>query len=144
VHDPAAAMFGGVGGHAGLFSNANDLAVMMQLFLNNGTYAGKRYISEQTVKEFIKCQFCKEGNRRAIGFDRPELSGKGGPTCDCVSYLSFGHTGFTGTMAWADPENGLVYIFLSNRVYPDAENNKLAKMNVRTDVQQVIYDAIKK
>jgi beta-N-acetylhexosaminidase len=144
VHDPAAAMFGGVGGHAGLFSNANDLAVMMQLFLNNGTYAGKRYISEETVKEFIKCQFCKEGNRRAIGFDRPEQSGKGGPTCDCVSYLSFGHTGFTGTMAWADPENGLVYIFLSNRVYPDAENNKLAKMNVRTDVQQVIYDAIKK
>jgi len=144
VHDPSAAMFGGVGGHAGLFSNANDLAVMMQMFLNRGEYGGERFISAATMDEFIKCQFCKEGNRRGIGFDKPEPAGKGGPTCDCVSYLSFGHTGFTGTMAWADPENGVVYIFLSNRVYPDAENNKLLKMNVRTDVQQVIYDAIQK
>jgi len=142
VHDQSAAMFGGVGGHAGLFSNANDLAVMMQMFLNRGKYGGERFISTSTIDEFIKCQFCKEGNRRGIGFDKPEPAGKGGPTCDCVSYLSFGHTGFTGTMAWADPENGVVYIFLSNRVYPDAENNKLLKMNVRTDVQQVIYDAI--
>ncbi len=142
VHDPAAAMFGGVGGHAGLFSNANDLAVMMQMYLNMGQYGGQRFIGEETMKEFIKCQFCKEGNRRAIGFDKPEPDGKGGPTCDCVSYLSFGHTGFTGTMAWADPESDLVYIFLSNRVYPDANNNKLLNMNVRTDVQQVIYDAI--
>jgi CubicO group peptidase (beta-lactamase class C family) len=142
VHDPAAAMFGGVGGHAGLFSNANDLAVMMQMYLNMGQYGGQRFIGEETMKEFIKCQFCKEGNRRAIGFDKPEPGGKGGPTCDCVSYLSFGHTGFTGTMAWADPESDLVYIFLSNRVYPDANNNKLLNMNVRTDVQQVIYDAI--
>lgn len=144
VHDPSAAMFGGVGGHAGLFSNANDLAVMMQMFLNRGEYGGERFISAATMDEFIKCQFCKEGNRRGIGFDKPEPAGKGGPTCDCVSYLSFGHTGFTGTMAWADPENGVVYIFLSNRVYPDAENQKLLKMNVRTDVQQVIYDAIQK
>ncbi|MCF8258110.1 MAG: serine hydrolase, partial [Flavobacteriales bacterium] len=142
VHDPSAAMFGGVGGHAGLFSNANDLAVMMQMFLNKGVYGGERFIKAATVDEFIRCQFCKEGNRRGIGFDRPVSDGKGGPTCDCVSYLSFGHTGFTGTMAWADPESGIVYIFLSNRVYPDAENNKLLKMNVRTDVQQVIYDAI--
>lgn len=142
VHDPAAAMFGGVGGHAGLFSNANDLAVMMQMFLNRGEYGGDRFISAATVDEFIKCQFCKEGNRRGIGFDKPEPEGKGGPTCDCVSYLSFGHTGFTGTMAWADPDNGIVYIFLSNRVYPDAENQKLLQMNVRTEVQQAIYDAI--
>jgi beta-N-acetylhexosaminidase len=144
VHDQAAAIFGGVGGHAGLFSNANDLAVMMQMFLNKGEYGGQRFITTETVDEFIKCQFCKEGNRRAIGFDKPEPGGKGGPTCECVSYLSFGHTGFTGTMAWADPDNGLVYIFLSNRVYPDADNNKLLQMNVRTDVQQAIYDAILK
>ena len=141
VHDQGAAMLGGVGGHAGLFSNANDLAVMMQLFLNEGQYGGQRYISEKTVKEFTKCQFCKNGNRRGIGFDKPEPSG-GGPTCECVSMLSFGHTGFTGTMAWADPEKDIVYIFLSNRVYPDAENSKLLKMDVRTKIQQVIYDAI--
>lgn len=144
VHDPASAMFGGVAGQAGLFSNANDLAVMMQMFLNYGEYGGQRFISKETMSEFIKCQFCKEGNRRAIGFDKPEPEGKGGPTCDCVSYLSFGHTGFTGTMAWADPDHGVVYIFLSNRVYPDATTNKLANMNTRTDVQRVIYDAIMK
>ncbi|MCF8278086.1 MAG: serine hydrolase [Flavobacteriales bacterium] len=141
VHDPGAAMLGGVGGHAGLFSDANDLAVMMQLFLNKGTYGGKRYISEKTVNEFTKCQFCKSGNRRGIGFDKPEPSG-GGPTCECVSMLSFGHTGFTGTMAWADPDKNIVYIFLSNRVYPDADNSKLLKMDVRTKIQQVIYDSI--
>jgi beta-glucosidase-like glycosyl hydrolase/CubicO group peptidase (beta-lactamase class C family) len=144
VHDPGAAMLGGVGGHAGLFSNASDLAVMMQLFLNEGEYGGKRYISSETIKEFIKCQFCKNGNRRGIGFDKPEPNGNGGPTCDCVSYLSFGHTGFTGTIAWADPEQDIVYIFLSNRVYPDADNTKLLKMDVRTNIQQVIYDAIAK
>jgi len=142
VHDPGAAMMGGVGGHAGLFSNATDLAVMMQMFLNNGSYGGKKYITSETIREFTKCQFCKKGNRRGIGFDKPEPDGHGGPTCDCVSYLSFGHTGFTGTMAWADPKNGIVYIFLSNRVYPDAENWKLVKMNVRTNIQEVIYDAI--
>ncbi|MCB9185512.1 MAG: serine hydrolase [Flavobacteriales bacterium] len=143
VHDPGAAMLGGVGGHAGLFSNANDLAVIMQLFLNEGEYGGKRYLWQETIKEFTKCQFCKNGVRRGIGFDKPEPDGNGGPTCDCVSYLSFGHTGFTGTMAWADPEKGIVYIFLSNRVYPNADNNKLLKMDVRTKIQQVIYDALK-
>ena len=142
VHDPGAAMMGGVGGHAGVFSNANDLAVLMQLFLNEGKYGGLRYMFPETVKEFIKCQFCKDGNRRGIGFDKPESDGNGGPTCDCVSLLSFGHTGFTGTMAWADPEQDIVYIFLSNRVYPDAENKKLLRMDVRTNIQQVIYDAI--
>jgi len=142
VHDPGAAMLGGVGGHAGLFSNANDLAVIMQLFLNEGEYGGKRYLWQETIKEFTKCQFCKNGVRRGIGFDKPEPDGNGGPTCDCVSYLSFGHTGFTGTMAWADPEKDIVYIFLSNRVYPDADNTKLLKMDVRTNIQQVIYDSL--
>lgn len=142
VHDQGAAMLGGVGGHAGLFSNANDLAVMMQMFLNEGEYGGQRYISAKTVNEFTKCQYCKNGNRRGLGFDKPEPSGKGGSTCECVSMLSFGHTGFTGTMAWADPEKDIVYIFLSNRVYPDAENTKLLKMDVRTNIQQVIYDSL--
>lgn len=142
VHDPGAAMMGGVGGHAGLFSDANDLAVLMQMFLNEGEYGGERYITAETIKEFTKCQFCKNGVRRGIGFDKPEPNGKGGPTCECVSMLSFGHTGFTGTMAWADPEKKIVYIFLSNRVYPDAENTKLLKMDVRTKIQQAIYDSL--
>ncbi len=114
----------------------------MQMLLNKGEYGGKRYISDSTLTEFIKCQYCKKGNRRGIGFDKPEPSGDGGPTCNCVSYLSFGHTGFTGTMAWADPEKQIVYVFLSNRVYPDAENTKLLKMDVRTRIQEVIYNSI--
>ncbi len=145
VHDPGAAMMGGVGGHAGVFSDANDLAKLMQMYLNGGTYGGVRYIKDTTLREYTKCQFCYQGkdNRRGAGFDKPFLQGYGGPTCDGISQKSFGHTGFTGTMAWADPDKQIVYIFLSNRVYPNAENKKLLKMNIRTDIQQVIYDAIK-
>jgi beta-N-acetylhexosaminidase len=143
VHDQGAAMLGGVGGHAGIFSDANDVAVMMQMFLNKGEYGGVRYIDSATISECTKCQYCKD-NRRAIGFDKPELNhDKESPVCSCVSYLSFGHTGFTGTLAWADPENQLVYIFLSNRVYPDADENKLAKSGIRTKIQEIIYDAVK-
>ncbi len=143
VHDPGAAMQGGVGGHAGLFSNANDLAKLMQLYLNMGEYGAERYISEATLKEFTKCQFCANGNRRGLGFDKPEQNGKSGPTCDCVSYLSFGHSGFTGTYAWSDPDKQVVYIFLSNRVYPDAENKKLIDMNIRTKVQEAVYEVVR-
>jgi beta-glucosidase-like glycosyl hydrolase/CubicO group peptidase (beta-lactamase class C family) len=143
VHDPGAAMLGGVGGHAGLFSNANDLAKLMQMYLNGGSYGGDQYIKDTTLKEFTKCQFCiDDENRRAAGFDKPVMDGGGGPTCNCVSYLSFGHSGFTGTIAWVDPEKEIVYVFLSNRIYPSAENRKLIKMNIRTDIQQVIYDAV--
>jgi beta-N-acetylhexosaminidase len=143
VHDPGAAMLGGVGGHAGLFSNANDLAVMMQLFMNYGEYGGKRYIDSAVVKEFTKCQYCKD-NRRAIGFDKPEMNpDKDSPVCGCVSYLSFGHSGFTGTLAWADPGKELVYIFLSNRIHPSTEENKLAKSGIRTKIQEVVYDVVK-
>ncbi len=143
VHDPGAAMLGGVGGHAGLFSNANDLAKLMQMYLNYGSYGGVEYIQDTTLKEFTKCQYCVDDeNRRGAGFDKPVRDGEGGPTCNCVSYLSFGHSGFTGTIAWADPEQEIVYIFLSNRIYPDAENKKLLHMNIRTDIQEVIYNAI--
>lgn len=144
VHDPGAAMKGGVAGHAGLFSNANDLAMIMQMLVNGGTYGGTRYLSEKVVKEFTKCQFCSTsgtGNRRGLGWDKP-VRGKGGPTCECVSYASFGHTGFTGTMAWADPESKIVYVFLSNRVFPDATTNKLASMGIRTRIQEVIHGAV--
>ncbi|OFY87340.1 MAG: hypothetical protein A3F72_17210 [Bacteroidetes bacterium RIFCSPLOWO2_12_FULL_35_15] len=144
VHDQGAAMLGGVGGHAGLFSDANDLAVLMQMYLNKGEYGGVRYIDTATISECTKCQYCKD-NRRAIGFDKPEMNPeKDSPVCSCVSYLSFGHAGFTGTLAWADPENQLVYIFLSNRVYPDADDNKLAKSGIRSKIQEVIYSTLKK
>lgn len=146
VHDPGAAMLGGVGGHAGIFSNANDLAKLMQMYLNGGTYGDVRYIQDSTLKEYTKCQYCYEEkeNRRAAGFDKPFLQGFGGPTSDGISQESFGHSGFTGTMAWADPTEDIVYVFLSNRIYPSAENSKLLKMDIRTNIQQVIYDAIKK
>jgi beta-glucosidase-like glycosyl hydrolase/CubicO group peptidase (beta-lactamase class C family) len=143
VHDPGAAMLGGVGGHAGLFSNANDLAVLMQLFMNKGEYGGVDYFDSATVNEFTRCQYCKD-NRRGIGFDKPEMNpDKDSPVCGCVSYLSFGHAGFTGTLAWADPSNQLVYIFLSNRVCPSAKDNKLAKSGIRTKIQEVMYEVLK-
>jgi len=141
VHDPGSAMLGGVAGHAGLFSNANDLAKMMQMLLNWGEYGGKRYLTEHTVKEFTDCQYC-EDNRRGAGFDKPVKDGGPGPTCECVSFDSFGHSGFTGTLAWADPEEEIVYIFLSNRVYPDASNKKLIEMDIRTDIMEAIYAAL--
>jgi beta-glucosidase-like glycosyl hydrolase/CubicO group peptidase (beta-lactamase class C family) len=146
VHDPGSAMLGGVGGHAGIFSNANDLAKLMQMYLNEGTYGGVKYLNKETIKEYTERQYCPvdRENRRAAGFDKPFLQGYGGPTCDNISQSSFGHTGFTGTMAWADPEEEIVYVFLSNRIYPNAENKKLLKMDIRTTIQQVIYDAIKK
>jgi len=142
VHDPGAAMMGGVGGHAGVFSNAHDLGVFMAMLLNGGKYGGRTYLSDSTLKEFTRCHYCDD-NRRAIGFDKPQMDyTKDGPTCQCISEESFGHTGFTGTIAWVDPKERIVYVFLSNRVHPDSENKKLVRMNVRTDIMQAIYDAI--
>lgn len=143
VHDQGAAMKGGVAGHAGLFSNASDLGKIMQMLLNKGEYNGIRYISKATIEEFTKCQFCASDNRRGLGFDKPEMNYKKmGPTCKCVSSLSFGHTGFTGTIAWVDPDQQLIYIFLSNRVYPDAENKKLNDLGTRVKIQEDIYKNI--
>ncbi len=142
VHDPGAAMMGGVGGHAGLFSNATDLAALMQLFLNDGNYGGVQYIKPEVIKEYTGCQYCPT-NRRGAGFDKPVLDLDGGPTCDLVSLRSYGHSGFTGTLSWADPEYGINYVFLSNRVYPSAENWKLVRMGIRTKIQRVIYEAVR-
>ncbi len=145
VHDPAAAMLGGVSGNAGIFSNAGDLAVLMQLLLNHGSYGGIQFLQPKTVDIFTKQQFVQNHNRRGLFFDKPEPdTNKASPTCEGASLRTFGHQGFTGTCAWADPEYDLVYIFLSNRVCPDASNEKLGKMNVRTNIQQIIYDAIVK
>lgn len=143
VHDPGAAMLGGVGGHAGIFSNANDLGIMMQMFSQGGEYGGARYINEETLADFTKCQYCENENRRAAGFDKPFRDGNEGPTCGCTDLEAFGHQGFTGTTTWADPVNGVVYVFLSNRVYPSANNKKLLELDIRTDIQKVFYDAIR-
>ncbi len=144
VHDPTAALLGGVSGNAGLFGNANDLAKLMQMYLQNGRYGNQQIIADTIVKRFTARAFPKGENRRGIGFDKPfvDIKEEGGPTCSLVSPLSYGHTGFTGTMAWVDPQYNLVYLFLSNRINPNEWNNKLMKMDVRTDIQEVIYKAI--
>jgi beta-glucosidase-like glycosyl hydrolase/CubicO group peptidase (beta-lactamase class C family) len=141
VHDMGAAMQNGVGGHAGIFSNANDVAKIMQLFLQKGYYGGKRYFKTQTIDKFNTCYFCENDNRRGVGFDKPQL-GDEGPTCGCISMTSFGHSGFTGTYAWADPEEEIVYVFLANRTWPKTGANKLLRENIRTEIQRLIYEAI--
>ena len=142
VHDMGAAMLGGVAGHAGLFANTNDLAKMMQMYLNGGYYGGVRYFQESTIERFSSCAFCEMDNRRGLGFDKKQLDDGPGPSCICASDLSFGHTGFTGTIVWMDPKEDLLYIFLSNRTYPDAENGKLSTLDVRTNIQGYLYDAL--
>ncbi len=143
VHDPAAAMMGGVSGNAGLFGTANDLAVIMQLLLNKGSYGGVTYLNPATVDLFTKQQFPHNNNRRGLLFDKPEPDPqKNSPCAKEASLSTFGHQGFTGTCAWADPENELIYIFLSNRVNPDAGNDKMMKLNVRTNIQSAIYQSI--
>ncbi len=141
VHDPGAAMLGGVGGHAGVFANATDLASLMQLFLNKGMYGNVNYLGNEVVDEYTRSQF--SGNRRGIGFDRPKASG-GGTCHELASQMSFGHSGFTGTLAWVDPKYSINYVFLSNRVCPDQENWKIRDMNIRTEIQRVIYEAVVK
>lgn len=146
VHDQGAAMLGGVCGHAGLFANANDLGVMMQLFMQYGEYGGERYMKEDVVKYFTSAPyFASNKNRRGIGFDKAVRAGGSGPTCSkCTSNESFGHSGFTGTITWADPKTGFVYVFLSNRVNPNAENRKIISLGIRTRIQKVFTDAIAK
>ncbi|MDX1470082.1 MAG: glycoside hydrolase family 3 N-terminal domain-containing protein [Flavobacteriaceae bacterium] len=141
VHDMGAAMQNGVGGHAGIFSNSNDVAKIMQMFLQKGFYGGKRYFKPETIDKFNTCYYCEKDNRRGVGFDKPQL-GESGPTCGCISMESFGHSGFTGTYAWADPEEEIVYVFLANRTYPKAGQNLLLRENIRTDIQKYIYEAI--
>lgn len=130
VQDEGAAMMGGVAGHAGLFSSAQDLAKMMQMFLNGGTYGGVKFLNPEAINEFTKDQY--SGNRRGAGFDKlPDKSNNG-----------YGHTGFTGTMVWADPDKEIVYVFLSNRVNPSVDNNSLANKKYRENIRQALYDAI--
>ena len=145
VHDPNANAMGGVSGHAGLFSTAREVARLMQMLLNGGELDGRRYLSKETVTLFTSRHFANLGNRRALGFDKQLFNpSRSGQVCPEASQASYGHTGFTGTMLWVDPQYDLVYVFLSNRVYPTATPNRLAQMNVRTDIQSVIYNIINK
>lgn len=143
VHDEGAAMFGGVAGHAGLFSNAYDLAKLYQLLLNGGELNGIRLLNKTTIDKFTA--YNSEISRRGLGFDKPEkdnASRKEPYPALSVSPSTFGHTGFTGTCVWVDPAEQLVYIFLSNRVNPSRNSNKLGRLNVRPTIQEAIYGAI--
>jgi beta-N-acetylhexosaminidase len=141
VHDPAAAMMGGVSGHAGLFSNAFDLAQIMQMLLNGGYYNGKQFLKKSTIEQFTKRH--NPEYRRGLGFDKPETNQHlPNPASDMAPAACFGHTGFTGTMVWADPKNELIYVFLSNRIHPTADNRKLISENIRTSIMDVIYESL--
>ena len=146
VHDEAAAVLGGYSGNAGLFSTANDLLKLFEMYRRMGNYGGEQLIAEDIMKLYTSYQFPENENRRGLGFDKPSLGKRDGTAkdypCPGASPTSFGHSGFTGTMAWADPENEISYVFLCNRVYPTRENNLIAKMNIRTAILQCVYDSI--
>jgi CubicO group peptidase (beta-lactamase class C family) len=143
VHDEGSSMFGGVAGHAGLFSNAYDLAILYQMLLNGGEFNGVRYLKPETINYFTT--YHSSISRRGLGFDKPEKDNqtRSEPYPSATaSPLTFGHTGYTGTCVWVDPKYDLVYIFLSNRVYPTRENPKLSQMNIRSKIQEALYKAL--
>jgi CubicO group peptidase (beta-lactamase class C family) len=140
VHDEGAAFLGGVGGNAGLFSNAEDLGVLFQMLLNEGKYGGKQYLKPSTIKTFTSKQ---SGVHRGLGFDKPNDKNRYLPYAKDASEATYGHTGYTGTCVWADPEADLLFILLTNRVHPDKRNQKMVQLNIRSAMHQVVYDAIK-
>ena len=143
VHDEGASLFGGVAGHAGLFSNAYDMAMLYQMLLNGGTFNGVRYLKPETIKLFTA--YNSDISRRGYGFDKPEKDNqlrKDPYPSQLASSETFGHTGFTGTCVWVDPKYDLVYIFLSNRVNPTRDNGKLSQLSIRGKIQDAIYRAI--
>ena len=147
VHDENAALMGGVSGNAGLFGTAADLGVLMECYSNYGKYRGVRILDSATVREFARVQFPDNDNRRGLGFDKPLPDNASLPLQEAypaplASPRSFGHSGFTGTFVWADPENQLVFIFLSNRVYPSRDHRQLYELGLRKRLQQVFYEAL--
>ena len=149
VHDEGAAMLGGISGQAGLFSTANDLMKLLELYRRMGEYGGEQLISREVMEKYTKAQFPENNNRRGLGFDKPllnnsQLAQKDTYPTRSASPSSFGHSGFTGTFVWVDPATEISYIFLSNRVYPSRDNNKIADLNIRTEILQAIYDSIVK
>ena len=149
VHDENASLLGGISGNAGLFGTAHDLFRYMQFYQNYGILDGQRLLEEETVKEFTRVQFPENENRRGLGFDKPLLDNANKPLEDAypapsASPESFGHSGFTGTFVWADPKNQLVFIFLSNRVFPTREHRQLYDLKIRTRLHQLFYDQLDK
>ena len=141
VHDYSTAMMGGVSAHAGLFGTANDVAILMQMYLNGGHYGGRTFIRPETIAKFARKQYTN--SRRGLGWDKPRV-GEQYPTSELSSPETYGHTGFTGTCAWVDPSENLVYVFLSNRVYPSSRYNRLASLRIRERIHTVLYEAIRK
>jgi CubicO group peptidase (beta-lactamase class C family) len=138
VHDRNAAILGGVAGHAGLFSTAKDLAIVLQMILQEGEYGGIKFFEKETLDTFNKYYF--PGNRRGLGWDKP---GDYNPSVSAfVSQESFGHTGFTGTLVWVDPTYDIVYIFLSNRIFPDSNNWRINKLETRRRIHDLIYKSL--
>lgn len=140
VHDQMAAEVGGVSGHAGLFGTARDLAVLLQMNLWKGNYGGKKFYQPGTVPLFARIY--DEGNHRALGWDKPPVDGNSSYVSPMASVNSFGHTGFTGTMVWVDPDEDLLFVFLSNRVNPDAENNAITTQRTRRKIHDLVYASI--
>ena len=142
VHDEGAALLNGISGHAGLFGNANDLMKLMQLYLQKGSYGGKQFIKSEVVDQCTQYQFPELKNRRGIAFDKLDFSKKitNGP--QSASDKSYGHSGFTGTFTWIDPKYNVVYVFLSNRVYPTRDNGKIGTLNIRTEIGEAIYRSL--
>ena len=153
VHDEAAASMGGVSGNAGLFANSASLAPILQMLVNGGEYNGTRYFKQKTIREWTSCQYPDNGNHRAIGFDRRRLNDtltlaerttKPYYYAPSASESSFGHSGFTGTMVWADPAEDLIFVFLSNRVHPSRNNKVYFEINPRTKCHEAAYEAIRR
>lgn len=147
VHDEGASMMGGISGNAGLFATAEDLAKLHQMYLWKGKFGGRQFLKEETVNEFIRYQYPDEGSRRGLGFDKPvldnaDLEPEKAYPCKSASENSFGHSGYTGTLVWADPDNGLLFVFMSNRVYPTRNNSKLYDMDIRSNILETLYENI--
>ena len=143
VHDEGAAMLDGLSGHAGLFGSANDLMKLVEMYRRKGNYGGEQFLSADVVTQFTRYQFPEQGSRRGLGFDKPTFKFSGNAPRS-ASPSSYGHSGFTGTFTWIDPDYGISYVFLSNRVYPTRNNNKISELNVRTNVVEALYQGIKR
>jgi len=140
-------MLGGVSGHAGLFATGNDLLKLVEMYRRGGEYGGVRVLSNEVLQEYTRRQFPENNNRRGLGFDKPLLPNDTIPPeemypCPSASPNSFGHSGFTGTFIWVDPDEEISYVFLSNRVYPTRDNPRLSDLSIRGNILQAVYDAI--
>jgi CubicO group peptidase (beta-lactamase class C family) len=142
VHDEGAILMGGISGHAGLFGNANDLTKLLYMYLRKGSYAGESFIHPDIVNQFTSYAFPDEKNRRGLAFDKKDFDASIHNAPKLSSTRSFGHSGFTGTYAWVDPDYDLVYVFLSNRVYPTRANQKINDLKIRQNIGDVVIKAI--